>query len=186
MSAPSFEETCARLAQEGYRSREITYSRGKARFFGFLCALPLMAALSVWFFSSPPRFLWPQLWQDFFLFAALFLAAVPLHECLHALVWGLLCGFGSLKVRLSPPSCTCFAEMGRAKYFFGAAAPFLAFGIGFSAAALVTGSWVFFAAAALHFLCAGADLLVCARLLAAKGNIFLDHPQKCGFVCFYR
>lgn len=186
MAAGRFEETAARLVQEGYRMGEVTFSRGKANVFGFLCALPCIAALSLCFFSASPRFLWAELWQDFFLFATLLIAAVPLHEAAHALVWGLCCGFKNVSAGLAPPRCTCAAPMGRGKYFFGAAAPFLLFGVGFSAAALATGAWVFFAAAALHLLCAGADILVCARLLAARGQIFLDHPQKCGFVLFAR
>ena len=90
-----------------------------------------------------------------------------------------------MRVRLSPPACSCLAQMGRVRYFFGAAAPFLILGLGFSAAALVTGGWAFYAAAALHILCAGADVLVCCFLPAARG-ILLDHPTECGFVCYFR
>ena len=180
-----FEEESARLEREGYQSRAFVLSRKKANGLGFLCALVPIAALSAWFFCLTPRFLWAERWQDFVLFCALLLTAVPLHECLHALAWGLCCGFGRVRMRFSPPACVCRARMGRVKYFIGAAAPFLVWGLGFSVAALCTGSWVFYAAAAFHILCAGADLLVCACLPFAKG-IVLDHPFECGFVCFFR
>lgn len=180
-----FEETSARLIQAGYKSRAFVLRGKRANVFGFLCAIPPIAALSAWFFSLSPRFLWAERWQDFLLFAALMIAAVPLHECVHALVRGLCCGFSRVRVRFSPPACTCLAQTGRGKYFLGAAAPFLILGLGFSAAALATGGWVFYAAAAFHILCAGADILVCCFLPAARG-ILLDHPQECGFVCFYR
>lgn len=186
MDASSFfEEESSRLAGQGYGSRAFVLRGKRAYGFGFLCALPLIAALSAWYFSLSPRFLWAERWQDFLLFAALAVSAVPLHECMHALVWGLCCGFSRVRVRFSPPACSCLAQMGRVRYFLGAAAPFLILGLGFSAAALVTGGWAFYAAAALHILCAGADVLVCCFLPAARG-ILLDHPTECGFVCYSR
>ena len=119
MDASSFfEEESARLAGQGYGSRAFVLRGKRAYVFGFLCALPLIAALSAWYFSLSPRFLWAERWQDLLLFAALAGSAV-------------------------------------------------------------------YAAAALHILCAGADVLVCCFLPAARG-ILLDHPTECGFVCYSR
>ncbi len=181
------------LESQGYTASDKTFGVKAANVFGVLAALPFAGAAVILFVVCvhSVRNIFPMLFVEIFLLAGLGLVSIPVHEALHGLFWGIANGtfrgirFGIMK-ELWTPYCTCEIPMKRWKYISGTAAPFIFLGIGFSAAGILTGFWLLLAVGVYNIFCAGADLLICFRVMFSCPQIVLDHPNKCGYLCFYK
>lgn len=188
-----FGESVESLKSRGFTATDRTIGIKAANVFGLLTALPFAAAAVLLFavFAPAVRNIFPQLFCDIFLLAGLGLVSIPVHEALHGLFWGIANGtfrgirFGVMR-ELWTPYCACEMPMKRGKYILGTAAPFVLLGIGFSAAGIITGFWLLLAVGVYNIFCAGADLLICFRVIFSCPQIVLDHPNKCGYFCFYK
>ena len=185
-----FEERCALLEAEGMRGQDRTFSQRASALLGFLCALPFAAGVAVAFFFRGGKswLLTGNLFADLALYVAVFLASIPVHECLHALGWAAAKGsFAGLRICLAggAPYCACAQPLGRWRYLAGTLAPFFVLGAGLSAAGIAAASLPLTLYGAFNLLNAGADVLVSLRALAARG-LLLDHPSRCGFYAFSR
>lgn len=186
-----FGESVDSLKSRGFTAADRTIGIKAANVFGLLTALPFAAAAVLLFvvFAPAVRNIFPQLFCDIFLLAGLGLVSIPVHEALHGLFWGIANGtfrgirFGVMR-ELWTPYCACEMPMKRGKYILGTAAPFVLLGIGFSAAGIMTGFWLLTGLGAYNIVCAGADIMICFKVLFSRAEIVLDHPHKCGFFGF--
>lgn len=185
-----FAEQCALLEAQGMRGQDKTFSQRASALLGFLCALPFAAGAVVAFSFRGGKswLLTGNLFADLALYILVFLASIPVHECLHALGWAAAKGsFAGLRICLSggTPYCACAQPLGRWRYLAGTLAPFLVLGAGLSAAGIAAASLPLTLYGAFNLLNAGADVLVSLRALASRG-LLLDHPSRCGFCAFSR
>lgn len=188
-----FGESVETLKSQGYAAADRTIGIKAANVFGVLTALPFAAAAILLFavFAPAARNICPQLFEDIFLLAGLGFVSIPVHEALHGLFWGIANGsfrgirFGVMR-EFWTPYCACEIPMTRGKYIIGTAAPFVFLGIGFSAAGILTGMWLLTGLGVYNIVCAGADILICCKVLFSREEIVLDHPQRCGFFGFHK
>ena len=185
-----FDEQCERLRAQVYAAKEVTLDEKKANVYGVLTALPFVAAAAAAYFFLADRGAYSWDFIQLFATVAIFLLSIPVHEGLHGLVWGIASGsFRGIRFGIMPalftPYCTCERPMRRFRYLAGVAAPFVVLGVGCSVAACLCGNFVLALAGMYNILCAGADLYIAFRLIAAGGEIVADHPSRCGFVCFF-
>lgn len=193
-----FEETCAKLQQQGYKMNSLTIGIVKANLFVLLLAIPVVAVsvlLFVW--MNPAENLRPSPLESV-IFIVLFVALVVLHEFIHGLTWSMFSEhhfkdieFGFMKEYLTP-YCTCLVPLSKGHYILGALMPCFVLGIIPLALGIVLGSSLLFWTGIIMTLSAGGDILIVIKLLAYKrqeGNkefLIYDHPTQAGSVIFER
>lgn len=193
-----FEETCAKLQQQGYKMNSLTVGIVKANLFVLLLAIPVVAVsvlLFVW--MNPAENLRPSPLESV-IFIVLFVAFVVLHEFIHGLTWSMFSEhhfkdieFGFMKEYLTP-YCTCLVPLSKGHYILGALMPCFVLGIIPLALGIVLGSSLLFWTGIIMTLSAGGDILIVIKLLAYKRQegtkefLIYDHPTQAGSVIFER
>ncbi|SFE16131.1 DUF3267 domain-containing protein [Thermophagus xiamenensis] len=122
----------------------------------------------------------------FFLF--ILIAGIPVHELLHALVFGIFArgGFKSVKLGIESktftPYCHCSSPIRVQYYRLGALLPFLVLGVIPYIASLFIGSLGWWLYGYFYIIAAGGDLVALKMLKKIPGHRrVLDHPKKMGF-----
>ena len=185
----AFEERCARLREEGREQKDCTVGLTAANVWGILSALPFAAAAAVAFILRGGALiaLTGSFFADLGLLALAVVASIPVHEGLHGLLWAAANrSFSGIRFGIAgfTPYCACEKPMGRAKYMLGSLAPFALLGAAPCAAAFFTRSLFALIFGIFGILCAGADIFVSVRAMAAGKGVLLDHPERCGFYLF--
>ena len=186
----AFEKNCAALREEGYEQLDRTVSIARANWLGFLCGVPLAAALfaAMWLLPHRSYSLTGVFWADLPLFFALLAVSIPVHECLHALFWAAANrSFAGISFGISnaTPYCACGRPMRRGGYILGTLAPFALLGVLPCVLALCFCNMFAAAVGACGILCAGGDILVAGRAIFSRARLLCDHPERCGFYAFY-
>lgn len=192
----TFEETCERYVQEGYKMSNLTIGIVKANIVVLLLAIPVIAIgvlLFVW--RNPVSFLRPTS-QGSLLFIILFLVLIVAHELIHGLTWSLFSEhhfkdieFGIMKEFLTP-YCTCKVPLSKGHYILGALMPGIVLGIIPTVLGILLGSSLLFWIGIVMFLSAGGDLMIVCKVLAYKKQgeskeiLVLDHPTQAGSMIF--
>ena len=184
-----FEEQRAALRASGAEEKDVTFGMAAANLLGFLCALPFCAAAVVLYvFCAEVTVLPLPAFASVLLFLAALILCVFVHEGLHYLTWGIANrSFQGLHIRFSRTAayCSCEIPMKKEKYLCGTAAPFLFLGVGICCAGILTGEPYFFLLGVCNMIGAGGDLLLLFRgIFVRRDAVLLDHPVRCGFVCF--
>ena len=184
-----FEEQGAALRASGAEEKDATFGMAAANFLGFLCSLPFCAAaVLLYVFCAEVTVLPLPALVSILLFLAAWILCVFVHEGLHYLAWGIVNrSFKGLHIRFSWTAayCSCEIPMRKGKYLCGTAAPFLFLGVGICCAGILTGELFFFLLGVFNMIGAGGDLLLLFRgIFVRRDAVLLDHPVRCGFVCF--
>lgn len=193
-----FEETCAKLQQQGYKMNSLTVGIVKANLFVLLLAIPVVAVsvlLFVW--MNPAENLRPSPLESV-IFIVLFVALVVLHEFIHGLTWSMFSEhhfkdieFGFMKEYLTP-YCTCLVPLSKGHYILGALMPCVVLGVIPLVLGIVLGSSPLFWTGIVMTLSAGGDILIVVKLLSykrqegSKDFLIYDHPTQAGSVIFER
>lgn len=187
----AFEKNCAALREEGYEQLDRTVSIARANWLGFLCGVPLAAALfaAMWLLPHRSYSLTGVFWADLPLFFALLAVSIPVHECLHAIFWA--AGNGSFRgisfgVSCATPYCSCAVPMDRGRYVVGTLAPLFLLGVLPGVLALCFCNMFAAIIGVFGILSAGGDILIACRALFSRAKKLLDHPERCGFFAFYK
>jgi len=193
-----FEDTCAKLQQQGYKMNSLTVGIVKANLFVLLLAIPVVAiGVLLFAWMNPVGNLRPSPVESL-VFVVLFLALVVLHELIHGLTWSLFSEhrfkdieFGFMKEYLTP-YCTCLVPLSKGHYILGALMPCLVLGVIPLVLGIVLGSSLLFWTGIVMTLSAGGDILIVVKLLAYKRQegtkefLIYDHPTQAGSVIFER
>ena len=127
-------------------------------------------------------------WESVVLFIVILILGVPLHELLHALVFGAFArgGYRALKFGFDrstyTPYCHCTGPIRVQWYRLGAVTPLLILGAVPFAVSLFNGSFGWWLFGYFYIIAAGGDLVALKLLkgLPAHRKV-LDHPEKMGF-----
>jgi hypothetical protein len=151
--------------------------------------LPVLFATGIPFFvlhGWEPFQYWS--WMGVIVFLGCVIAGIPLHELLHALVFGMFArgGYKSVKFgvekRTFTPYCHCTTPIRVQYYRVGALMPLLVLGLTPFVVALFTGSLGFWLFGYIYIIGAGGDLVALKMLKKIPGHKkVLDHPEKMGF-----
>ena len=151
--------------------------------------LPILFATGIPFFvlhGLEPFLQWT--WSGVLVFFLCLVIGVPVHELLHALVFGMFArgGYKSVKFGIEPrtytPYCHCTSPIRVQYYRLGALMPLLVLGVAPYVAALFTGSLGFWVFGYVYMIGAGGDLVAVKMLKKIPGHKkVLDHPEKMGF-----
>jgi len=117
---------------------------------------------------------------------------VIFHEGLHGLFWMFFTSkgfraisFGFNKEMLSPYT-HCNEPLKKYQYILGGAAPLVILGLIPFFFGLVAGNAFWLLAGAINIWCSAGDILSCYYILRYPSNcLFLDHPDKPGFIVIY-
>ncbi|MFO8001617.1 MAG: DUF3267 domain-containing protein [Marinilabilia sp.] len=127
-------------------------------------------------------------WESIVLFLLLFIAGIPLHELLHALVFGAFVrgGYKAIKFGIKrdmyTPYCHCTAPIRVRWYRIGALLPLFVLGATPFAVSLFNGSFGWWLFGYFYIIAAGGDLVALKMLKKIPGHRkVLDHPEKMGF-----
>ncbi|MDK2841497.1 MAG: hypothetical protein PWQ17_1002 [Anaerophaga sp.] len=151
--------------------------------------LPVLFATGIPFFvihGTEPFLHWSV--NGLLLFLLMVVVGVPLHELLHALVFGAFArgGYKTVKFGIDKstytPYCHCTAPMRVQYYRVGALLPLIVLGVVPFVISLITGSFGFWFYGFIYIIAAGGDLVALNMLkkIPAHRKV-LDHPQKMGF-----
>ncbi|WP_016776962.1 DUF3267 domain-containing protein [Anaerophaga thermohalophila] len=154
--------------------------------------LPVLFATGIPFFvihGAEPFWDWSV--KGLLLFLFLVIVGVPLHELLHALVFGIFArgGYKSVKFGIDKstytPYCHCTTPIRVQYYRVGALLPLLVLGAVPFVISLFTGSFGFWLYGYIYIIAAGGDLVALKMLkkIPAHRKV-LDHPEKMGFYVF--
>ncbi|MGM0375665.1 MAG: DUF3267 domain-containing protein [Bacteroidota bacterium] len=127
-------------------------------------------------------------WSEVFLFMLLLVFGIPMHELLHALIFGAFArgGYKSIKFGFErstyTPYCHCTRPIRVRWYRFGAILPLFVLGAFPFAISLFNGSFGWWLFGYLYIIAAGGDLVALKMLKELHGHRkVLDHPEKMGF-----
>ena len=188
-----FEAESAKLASEGYVSKDILISGAKANTVGMLLGLVPIVPFAIWFMIAYGAF--NPFEQGIFGIAVsvALLISIPVHEGIHGITWAIFSknkfksiAFGVAWKSLTP-YCSCEEALKRGQYTLGAIMPDLLLGIIPMIIACIIGSADLLLYAGFMTVCAGGDLLIFTMILREKKagqELFLDHPTKIGLVKF--
>lgn len=122
------------------------------------------------------------------LFFVVLIIGVPMHELLHALVFGTFARGGFKSVRFGidrstyTPYCHCTKPIRVQWYRLGALFPFIVLGAVPFVVSLFTGSLGWWLFGYIYIIAAGGDLVALKMLKPIPGHRkVLDHPEKMGF-----
>ena len=183
-----------KLLVDGFKRKDITISILTANLVGTLvAAIPCIPAAVAYYLihginpgSTHPLY--------FFLYTALFLVLVFVHEGIHGLFWSFGAEnhfkdirFGFVVQNLTP-YCTCASPLKKSVYIIGTFMPMFLLGICVMIVSIVLGNFGLFCVGVLHTLAGAGDILIILKLLAYKSKgkdvVFIDHPYDCGLVAF--
>lgn len=199
----AFEETSARMAEQGWRREDLTVDIPEATKGMLLAAAPFVAVLlALYLLLNPLDLSAPTGGVNLGMalaclvaFVAATLVLAVAHEAIHGLVWGICAKrrfraveFGFIKEYLTP-YCTCTDPLGKWQYVLGAAMPTVVLGIAPAVAAAFAHSPLLLAIGLAMVLGGGGDMLVIYKLLGhrCRGEaVYYDHPCECGIVAFVR
>lgn len=127
-------------------------------------------------------------WSGILFFLLLVIIGIPIHELLHALIFGLFSrgGFKSVKLGLDrstyTPYCHCSTPIRVQYYRIGALFPMFVLGVAPFVLSLFNGSFGWWLFGYIFIVAAGGDLVALKLLkkIPAHRKV-LDHPQKMGF-----
>lgn len=192
-----YEQICTKMKEQGYQQQDLLIDVVKANL-GAIAILPLaLIPVALYWrhysFDLSQLFNQDQPWK-LILYALATLLLVVIHELIHGFVWGLFApghykdiSFGVVWKMLTP-YCSCAAPMKKWRYILGAAMPTLVLGIGLTAAALYSGSFLVLLLDVALILGGGGDFLIIWKILRhptrSKEAVYLDHPYECGVVTF--
>ncbi len=191
-----FEETSARLVEQGYRKTELTIDLKKANIILILIAIPFFILSTVLFFhlNGEVDFSF-GLGKSVLLFIALIVLTV-IHELIHGAGWSLFCENGwkdiefGIIVQQRAPYCTCATPLSRRHYLIGALAPLVIVGIVPYIFGLFSADLNVFLLGTAMILGAGGDIMLTIRLIRFKAEgkdvLIYDHPTEAGSVVFDR
>ena len=122
------------------------------------------------------------------LFLGVVLAGIPVHELLHALVFGAFAkgGYKSIKFGIEratyTPYCHCTTPIRAQWYRVGALLPLIVLGVAPFVVSLFSGSFGWWLFGYFYTIAAGGDLVAIKMLkdIPAHRKV-LDHPEKMGF-----
>lgn len=185
-----FERVRRELEAQGLNATPCTVSVGRANLMALVTAGPVAALCAALFFliyrGGSGSFTLPGL----LMFYAGLLASIPVHECIHGLVWSLFCKNGLKSIHIGmiwkklTPYCCCMEPLQFGAYLAGGLAPFVLLGLGLFAAAMATGSVPLLLLGAFNILAAGGDTTIALMLLRHRKAQIIDHPTECGFWAF--
>lgn len=194
--ANRFAEKKEALLAQGYTYEEITANIVFANIMAFVYALPYTLLFGFLFLRSYGLRYDPSYNLNFLILVVLFFLCVVLHECIHALFFGMFAEhhyrdieFGVLWKYLTP-YCYCAAPLKRWQYVVGALMPTVVLGLGMGIVALLLGSGWMLLLSIFLFVGGGGDILIVTMLLhysvRNRDVIFMDHPTECGLCAFWK
>ena len=187
-----FNEVCERLESEGYGKTELTVGIIRANIFALALAIPVYILGYLLFFLRTEK------GMDFnvFLFVALYIVLIVVHELIHGITWSIFCKngfhdieFGLMKEYLTP-YCTCCTPLNKGPYIIGTLMPLIILGIIPTIIALGVDSFLLLNIGLLMIVSSGGDILIVWKLLTYhsrhKDILYYDHPTQAGGVIFER
>lgn len=188
-----FEKMKVKLLENGYKEKDVTISSGKAIGLGALYAIPFVI-----FFGLMYRFLLIERahlleasgFSFYIIFLVILVVSVVIHELLHGIGWAVSSGKGWNVVRFNinamMPSCACKEALKKEQYLTGVLTPFVVLGLGSVLFLLIYPGTVSVLTMLVSFVSAGADLVIAVNVLRERDSLIVDHPEKAGYIAFYK
>lgn len=179
-----------KLRERGYSGQEHIISIVRANVMALVTAGPFALVAAAVYFVCNRAVQFDFTVSGSLLFLALLIVSIVVHEALHGLFWSFFCPQGLKSVRFGvmweslTPYCHCTEPLNMAGYLTGALAPFFILGWGISIAGIISGSVMLIALGATNLLAAGGDTTMAIMVVRSKGQVFLDHPDQCGFIAY--
>ena len=189
----TFNKVQAELKARGYREKDVTISSGKATVLGVVFSVPFIVMIGLLYrlvLNERAHLSEIEGLSFYSLFIAILVVSVVVHELLHGVGWAIASGKGWNAVRFNinamMPSCACKVALEKKTYLIGVLAPFVVLGSGSILFVLVYPGTVSLLTMMVHFVAAGADLLIALHVLREGACLIADHPTQAGYIAFYK
>ena len=189
----TFNKVQAELKARGYREKDVTISSGKATVLGVVFSVPFIVMIGLLYrlvLIERAHLSEIEGLSFYSLFIAILVVSVVVHELLHGVGWAIASGKGWNAVRFNinamMPSCACKVALEKKTYLIGVLAPFVVLGSGSILFVLVYPGTVSLLTMMVHFVAAGADLLIALHVLREGACLIADHPTQAGYIAFYK
>lgn len=188
----AFDALGRRLAMEGYTQKLLGISEEEMNARLLPVTVPVIApCLAVYFFAGNP---WDLEIGEFFLAFLLYFFLIIVHEGLHGITWAFFAKekWRSISFGVIPASmvayCHCSEPLKKHQIVLGSLMPTIILGLGFAAAAILSGSAMLMLTAVLNILGGGGDLLIVLKILTYRSDaasiLLIDHPYEIGTAVF--
>lgn len=190
----AFEKVRANMEQNGFQTKELTLGVVQANIAALFIMLPFVLFFTWIYYTVNPLTESSQSLRLDFVFLAVLIVLVVLHEAIHGLTWGFFAknhlksiDFGVIWKMLTP-YCTCNEALTKWQYILGGAMPTIILGFGLSLIATALCSRFLFVLAFIMIFAGGGDFCIILKILLyrpkGKEVVYYDHPYECGLVIF--
>ena len=191
-----FNETCAELEAEGYKSTTLTIGIVAANVIAIVVMVILLAIAIPTFILTHPECEFVLGLPELLIFIVALLALIVVHELIHGLTWSFFTpnGFADIEFGIMmdslTPYCACGAPLAKGPYILGALMPLIVLGIIPTIVAYAIGSMLLLYIGLIMTVSAMGDIMIVIKILRFKSDaaeiLLYDHPTEAGSVIFER
>lgn len=185
-----FEKMKQEMIQKGYEEKEIIISPLKANIMAVVITLPLVILGALLYIGVHKEIGETFTGMECFIFVALYLVGIVIHEFIHGITWSTYCKegwkaihFGMIWAYLTP-YCSCKECLKHREYVIGTLMPTIIIGGLSYIMAMIFGASNILFYSLLMIVGGGGDLYIVYLSRKYKEAFIIDHPSKVGCVAF--
>lgn len=188
----SFEQEMHFFKENGYDTKDVTFTSNQAMVQGICFALPfLICAIGIYraFLMDNAYLLELGTLSTNITLVIIIIISVVVHELLHGLGWTIASkkGYNTIHFNINflMPSCSCYTILSKKKYLFGVLLPIVVLGLVSIIFLVVYPGTISLLTIMTNFGLSGADLVIAWNILhESKETLISDHPTKAGYISY--